>query len=75
MIQRMLEAVLRGMAVLHQENTAIAMAISGNENIEQMWNEMFFAAIKDVVVEEGTDEKIPKNKKTSSATRSKGEEE
>ena len=78
MINRMLEAILRGMVILHQENVAIAKEISGNEGIESLWNDMFFSAIKDVVsAEDGGDvesEKIPKNKKTSSATRSKGEE-
>lgn len=75
MLNRMLEAILRGMVVLHQENVAIAREISGNEGLEALWNEMFFSAIQEVVkTEEEPVEKIPKNKKTSSATRSKGEE-
>lgn len=74
MLNRMLEAILRGMVILHQENVAIAKEISGNEGIESLWNELFFSAVKGVVSMDEENEKIPKNKKTSSATRSKGEE-
>lgn len=46
MIQRLLESILRGLVVIHQENTEIAKSLTGGEGIERVWNEVFFSAIK-----------------------------
>lgn len=46
MIQRYLQAILQSMIVLHQENKAIAVELTGNESLESIWDEMFFGEIK-----------------------------
>lgn len=48
-MNKLLIAILNAIIVLHQENKAIAKELTGNDSIEKLWDEIFFAQLKDVM--------------------------
>ena len=48
-MNKLLIAILNAIVILHQENKAIARELTGNEGIDKMWDELFFAQLKDVM--------------------------
>lgn len=62
-MNKLLIAILNAIVILHQENKAIARELTGNDGIDKMWDELFFAQLKDVMAPpEEAAEEAPKRR-------------